>query len=144
MPHPGSQAVLCINDATGEHMWLPADARCSSLTFKLLWRNICVSLVCSPAAPPQRRSIGVCEATAWLHAHRVGGGPAVGRPTGVSAASWHALASLHKAGSGGSGGSTTGDDNGVKAASAPAVLVCAWSPRNCLPLTGSAQLKCHS
>jgi hypothetical protein len=41
----------------------------------------------------------------------------------VSAASWHALASLHKAGSGGSGGSTTGTDSGVKAASAPAILV---------------------
>ena len=88
---------------------------------------MCIALVRLPAATPQRRSIGLCEATAWLHAHRGGGSPAVGRPTGVSAASWHALASLHKAGSGGSGGSTTGTDNGVKAASAPAILVRACS-----------------
>jgi hypothetical protein len=27
VPHPGSQAVFCVNDATGEHMWLPADVR---------------------------------------------------------------------------------------------------------------------
>jgi hypothetical protein len=45
----------------------------------------------------------------------------------MSAASWHALASLHKAGS---GGSSSGTDD-IKAASAPAVLVGASRLREC-------------
>lgn len=41
MPHPGLQAVFCINDATGEHMWLPADSRCFSPTFKTVVTVTC-------------------------------------------------------------------------------------------------------
>ena len=86
------------------------------------------------------------DATAWLHARRLGGGPAAGRPSGVSAASWHALASLHKVGSGGSGGSTTGTDNGMKAASAPAILVRACNTLGCTlacQLSYSVHVGCH-